>query len=169
MKAIEIRIQDIPLALALRPADLDEIIDLRHQQLRQGLPRETAVFDGDRAPTSRHVTAAMGGRVVACATVHLNRWEGEPAWQLRGMAVEPALRGRGVGRALLAYLESGLRDESPAVQVFWCNARVPAAAFYERQGWLVVSDPFDIPTAGPHVRMVKRISTAGNKTGATEV
>jgi ribosomal protein S18 acetylase RimI-like enzyme len=72
------------------------------------------------------------------------------------MAVSPEVRGRGVGQALLEFLESGLRAESPVRQL-WCNARTPAVGFYERQGWRVVSEVFDIPTAGPHVRMVKRL------------
>ena len=31
-----------------------ETLDLRHVILRPGLPRETAIFPGDDAPTSRH-------------------------------------------------------------------------------------------------------------------
>jgi GNAT superfamily N-acetyltransferase len=70
------------------------------------------------------------------------------------MAVAPDLRGRGVGQALLNFLETSLRGES-AVRQLWCNARTPAAGFYERQGWRAVSEVFEIPTAGPHVRMTK--------------
>jgi GNAT superfamily N-acetyltransferase len=149
----ETRPDDTPLTLRL--AALDEIIDLRHANLRQGLPRDTALFEGDELPTSRHVAAAIDGRVVGCATVHLNQWQGQPAWQLRGMAVAPDLRGRGVGQALLAFLEASLRAGSPPVRQLWCNARTPAVGFYERQGWRVVSEVFEIPTAGPHVRMTK--------------
>lgn len=141
----------------LRDVALDEIIDLRHENLRQGLPRDTAIFEGDRLPTSRHVAASIGGRVIGCATVHLNEWAGRPAWQLRGMAVAPDARGRGIGQALLEFLESALRAESPVRQL-WCNARTPAVGFYERQGWRVVSEVFEIPTAGPHVRMTKRLA-----------
>src|SRR5438445_357877 len=71
------------LATQIRRATADEVIDLRHAILRAGLPRETAVFPGDDDPAARHFVATRNGRVVGCATLHLNRWEKEPAWQLR--------------------------------------------------------------------------------------
>ena len=36
---------------------------------------------------------------------------------------------------------------------FWCNARTTAIGFYEQAGWSTATDVFDIPTAGPHVKM----------------
>ena len=143
--------------IELRAVRLDEIMDLRHEVLRHGLPRESAVFDGDNAPTSRHYAAIHDGRAVGCATLHLNQWEGEPAWQLRGMATDPPFRGRGVGRALLQWVESDARAAGP-VRLLWCNARAPAVPFYQSQGWAIRSDLFDIPTAGPHRRMTKRLA-----------
>lgn len=144
------------LAVELRPAALDEIIDLRHDVLRHGLPREAAVFEGDSDPAARHYGAFVGGQPVCCVTLHVSRWEGEPAWQLRGMATAADVRGRGIGRALMAFLEAEVRAAS-AVRLFWCNARVPAAGFYRSIGWATRSDVFDIPTAGPHYRMTKRL------------
>jgi hypothetical protein len=46
--------------------------------------------------------------------------------------------------------------------LLWCNARrtIPAAGFYQKQGWTIVSDIFEIPTAGPHVKMSKRLKCA---------
>ena len=57
---------------------------------------------------------------------------------------------RGVGAALLIFAVDALR---PA-PLLWCNARIGAVPFYRRLGWRVVSDVFDVPTVGPHVRMV---------------
>jgi predicted GNAT family N-acyltransferase len=130
-----------------------EVIDLRHRVLRAGLARETAIFDGDDASTTRHFVAEHDDRIVGCVTLVLNEWHGEPAWQLRGMAVEPALQGRGVGNSLLRTVDDFVR--SSAARQLWCNARVPAVRFYERHGWAVVSEEFDIPTAGPHRKMTK--------------
>ena len=74
----------------VRPTTLDEILGLRHRVLRAGLPRETSLFGGDEAPTTRHLAAMdRDGLVVGCATLHLNELNGETAWQLRGMAVAP--------------------------------------------------------------------------------
>ena len=148
------------MPLSIRRAALEEIIDLRHVMLRQGMPRSAAIFEGDARPDSRHYTALMEDRVVGCATFHLNQWENQPAWQLRGMAVLGDLGRRGIGRALLAFAEWDiLAGES--VHLMWCNARVPAIGFYEKQGWEVRSNAFDVPTAGPHVKMVRVFAMPG--------
>lgn len=137
----------------IRRVELDEIIDLRHAVLRAGLERHTAIFEGDRAATARHYGAFDADRLVGCATAHLNTWEGQPAWQLRGMAVSPTHQSRGIGREVLAFVERDLADMP--VRQLWCNARVPAAPFYQKLGWAIASEPFEIPTAGPHVKMTR--------------
>ena len=144
--------------LELRRALVEELISLRHGVLRYGLPRETAVFDGDDAPTTRHYGAFEGPAAVGCATLMLNQWEGEPAWQVRGMATDARFRSRGLGAALLEMAEGELAIERSPVRLLWCNARVPAVRFYKTLGWAVRCEPFDIPTAGPHVRMTKRLA-----------
>jgi GNAT superfamily N-acetyltransferase len=87
----------------------------------------------------------------------LNAWEGEPAWQLRGMATDASLQSLGVGKAVLDYLTELALARPRRVRLFWCNARVPALRFYTRQGWQVMSDQFEIPTAGPHRKLMKRL------------
>jgi GNAT superfamily N-acetyltransferase len=139
----------------IREAGVEEIVDLRHRVLRAGLPRQSAVFEGDRGGSTRHFAAVVGGTVVGCLTLHLNEWEGEPAYQLRGMATDDTVRGTGVGMMLMHAAEAYVR--STGVPMMWCNARVPAVGFYLRTGWKVMSEEFDIPTAGPHVRMTRKL------------
>jgi GNAT superfamily N-acetyltransferase len=146
--------------ITIRRISAAEVVDLRHAVLREGLPREAAVFPGDDALSARHYGAFVGPALVCCATLHLNEWQGERAWQLRGMATAPGHRGRGIGRRLVEWMQSDLRRDSD-VRLLWCNARVPAVEFYRRMGWHVVSAVFDIPTAGPHVRMTKRLEGEG--------
>ena len=145
--------------VVVRPARWEEIIDLRHAVLRQGLPREEAFFPGDDATSSRHCGAFVNATAVGCATLSASQWEGEPAWQLRGMATLPGFRGKGLGRALLEQVEGDLSagDANQPGALLWCNARTPAIGFYENMGWRVISAPFEIPTAGPHVKMIKRL------------
>jgi GNAT superfamily N-acetyltransferase len=71
------------------------------------------------------------------------------------MAVEESYRSSGVGKRLLGAVEKLAIDSQ--TRLLWCNARVPALRFYEKAGWRVVSEQFDVPTAGPHVKMLKRI------------
>jgi GNAT superfamily N-acetyltransferase len=142
-----------------------KILPLRHRILRAGLPSETANFDGDNAVSTLHVAALAGDVlgaspvVAGCLSFMLNTYNGEPAWQLRGMAVDEPHQGRGLGRKLLTWGEAAVAAEGKAIW-FWCNARTPAAAFYQKQGWKVVSEVFEIPTAGPHVKMCKKINGA---------
>ena len=150
-----------------RRATPAEIIDLRWRILRDGLPRAEAMFPGDDLPTSLHYAAverpAGGGgagvspAAVSCATLHLEPWDDEPAYRLRGMATDDGYRGLGLGRALLELAEADVRGHTP-IRLLWCNARTPALEFYRRQGWEVRSGVFDIPTAGPHVKMTKRLA-----------
>ena len=134
-------------------AAVEAIRPLRHAVLRPDLPAESACFPGDDAAATIHLAARAGGQVIGCASFMPSEFAGAPAWQLRGMATAPGWRGRGVGARLLAHADDLLADEP--VRLLWCNARVTAIGFYERQGWQVVSEEFDIPTAGPHRRMTR--------------
>jgi GNAT superfamily N-acetyltransferase len=140
--------------VTIRRAMATELIDLRHRVLRAGLPRSEAIFPGDDLPSSFHFAAIAGpSSVIGCATFHHNSWENAPAYQLRGMATDPDWAGKGIGKAVLSYAIETITSGSP-VHRFWCNARLIAIPFYQRMGWKIVSDLFEIPTAGPHYRMV---------------
>jgi GNAT superfamily N-acetyltransferase len=141
--------------IIIRRADAAELVDLRHRVLRQGLPREQAIFPGDELPTSGHFGAFADGIAVCCATFHLSQWDDQPAYQLRGMATDTAYRGRGLGRAVLELAEKTITADRRILQL-WCNAREIAVPFYQTAGWVIVSERFHIPTAGPHFRMTKR-------------
>lgn len=92
--------------------------------------------------------------LVSCGSFMLNSYKEEPAWQLRGMATETGFQSKGFGGNLLVCAESAIVKNSN-VQRFWCNARVPAIPFYQKHGWKIDSEEFDIPTAGPHRKMAK--------------
>jgi GNAT superfamily N-acetyltransferase len=144
-------------AVVLRVARLDEILPLRHRELRPGLPLEAAVFDGDTDASTRHFGAFVDGAAVACASLMARPWHGEPAWQLRGMATRADVVRHGLGSALLRFVEGAAGDPP----LLWCNARLGAVPFYERQGWTVASARFEIAGVGPHHAMVRRPRTCG--------
>jgi predicted GNAT family N-acyltransferase len=88
--------------------------------------------------------------------------DGVPAGAGRFVVVEPGLarigrmavvddvRGRGVGAALLRFLEAEARRRG--AERFTLNAQVSARGFYEKAGYRAVGEVFD--DAGiPHVRM----------------
>ena len=67
------------------------------------------------------------------------------------MATAPGARGKGAGTAVLDALLAHATAEG--AQRIWCNARTPARRFYERAGFRVISEEFDLPMIGSHVVM----------------
>ena len=143
----------------IRTISAAETIALRWPVLRPGFPRETAIFDGDDAPGTLHFGAFVGDRLVGVASIYLVPCPEKipaqpgvsPAFQLRGMATLPEVRGAGFGKALLDACVAAARENGAAI--LWCNARTSAADFYAKNGWRIVGAEFDIPTVGPHFRM----------------
>lgn len=134
----------------------EAVLDLRHRVLRQGQPFESAIFEGDDEPTAIHLGAFERGTLVGCVSLIQREWKGEPAWQMRGMAVDESMRKSGVGAMLLAEVDLIVAASEFSRQI-WCNARLVAKGFYERHGWKVESEQFEIPTAGPHHVMSRRV------------
>ena len=146
----------IPEGTTIQKVSPAAIIGLRHKVLRPGLPIETAHFKGDEE--GRHyvlfLTDLPENDPVSCLSFMLNECDGQPAWQLRGMATDKSLQGSGLGGALLDWSEQAILLASP-VHALWCNARINAVGFYVKHGWEVVSEEFDIPGVGLHRKMTK--------------
>jgi predicted GNAT family N-acyltransferase len=126
---------------------------LRGAVLRPGRPVE---IPGDDDPATFHLVARTAeGQVVGVVRFHPNPcpWrDAGAAWQLRGMATDPAVRGAGAGRALV---REGLRRVAErGGDLVWCDARAAAAGFYERMGFTVVTEPYEISPIGPHLGML---------------
>lgn len=123
--------------------------ELRHRCLRAGQPLETAVYDVDELPTTTHAAAYLDGLLVGVATLHE---DGPEPFRLRirGMVVEPARRGAGVGARLVRALQRIAAAQGTGV---WCNARAAAVAFYQGCGFRPVGPVFELPDIGPHSRM----------------
>lgn len=140
----------------IRRATVGEIIELRHVILRAGMDFDAAKFGGDDATDTLHFGAFEGGANVGCVSLMRAEMPGdavsEAAYQLRGMACRADRQGCGIGARLLRFAERDVIEHTD-VRVMWCNARTPAVGFYQRHGWVVISEEFDIPTAGPHRRM----------------
>jgi len=135
---------------ALRwPEEAETLHGLRRRVLYPGLPATKALYPGDEDPGVVHLGAFdADGRFVGCASL-FPREDG--TLQLRGMAVDTSLQRGGVGAAIVraAYdVAAGQRRPS-----LWCNARLLAVGFYERQGWMVEGGQFDVPDIGPHYVM----------------
>jgi GNAT superfamily N-acetyltransferase len=128
--------------------------DIRHIVLRGGLPRESCYWETDRLPGTFHLGGWLDGKQTGTSTFQPEPDPGLPgveAYRIRGMAVLPEARGKGVGTLML--LAGCGRVRGLGVKYMWCDARIGAAEFYRRHGWVIHGELFDIPTAGPHYRM----------------
>jgi GNAT superfamily N-acetyltransferase len=142
----QLSVREIPIA-ETRP--LRQAILRPHQDLQELAAHEppdafaVGVFDGDRLVSVGFVAP-----------------EGDPGeWRIRGMATEPDIRGRGAGGAVLdALLAHACKQGGTRA---WCNARTPARPFYERSGFTIASDEFELPQIGPHFVMQRNIAAAG--------
>ena len=163
-----------------RAVAVEVVGPLRARILRPGLPLEQSVYPGDDHPGATHVAVLVSGTsgsdadegdlfddevVVAVGSVleedppPVLAGSGEVAaaapggrfWRVRGMATAEGWRSRGLGGAVLhALLE---RAAAGGAEVVWCNARLPAIAFYRRADFREVGGVFEAPGIGPHVVM----------------
>ena len=128
--------------------------ELRRAVLRPHLSLDD-VLPGDDLLDAVHVAAVEDGRPLCTCFIYADScpWRpGEPAWHLRQMATAAQVRGRGLGRDVVAAAEACARERGASV--LWCYARAGAAAFYERCGWRRHGDVFtDEEHTIPHVRM----------------
>lgn len=130
-----------------RAISIEETRPLRQAVLR---PHQTVDDLAAQEPAAAFAVGAFdGGRLAAVGFVAPEG--GADAWRVRGMATAPEARGRGAGTAVLAALVE--HAERSGARRIWCNVRVPARSLYERAGFAVASDVFELPEIGPHVVM----------------
>jgi predicted GNAT family N-acyltransferase len=153
-----------------RSCTVEDILPLRHAVLRAGKPLETARFSYDELETTRHYglfddnlsplvcltllrQPLKVDNMVAAVLPGLIPGSSVEAWQLRGMATAEGQQGSGLGTRLMQF---ALEDAQTLgfSEVFWCNARIKAVKFYQRNGWQIVSEEFDVPGIGPHFVMI---------------
>jgi GNAT superfamily N-acetyltransferase len=143
------------VSIEVRAASADEVRRLRRDVLRPGGTLDPPPYDLN--PATRHVGAFDDGDVVGCVTVFPAVYADEPdAWQLRGMAVDPAYQGQGIGRLVLdAAIELVTATGAPLI---WANGRVSAVSFYQQAGWQAVGEVFEYgPAKLAHLVVVRKL------------
>lgn len=148
---------------------------LRHAVLRPNQPLTACAYPGDDDPTSIHLGIAdptrTDGTLIAIAsfyreptpTTHADNPTADdrpctldlrkPDLRIRGMAVLPDHRGKGLGSALIDEGIRIARGQSPIPMIAWCNARTTACGYYEKLGFARRGDEFEIEGIGPHFVM----------------
>jgi GNAT superfamily N-acetyltransferase len=67
------------------------------------------------------------------------------------MATAEDRRNEGVGAAVLQAVIEHVRQRGGGL--LWCNARMPAVAFYQKAGFRTRGESWTDPVIGPHVAM----------------
>jgi len=143
--------------LVIRPVELgsaqyQKTLALRRAVLLEpfGIPLREACGDDDGAV---HWAAFDGDSCVGCLLL-IDRGGG--TWQLRQMAVAPALQRGGIGRRLVLAAVEGAREAGGALLL--AHAREPAVPFYEAVGFVTSGEPFE-QVGLPHRRVVLALAT----------
>lgn len=133
-----------------------ETFMVRHPVLRQGKPVDSCKFDEDDLPTTFHLGAFYNDKLVGVVTIlkkDKKSFDKKNQFQLRGMAVLQEYQGQGIGAVLVKQSEDRVIEQKGSL--IWLNARQVAVNFYERLGYKISSDKFEIPLIGVHYTMTK--------------
>ena len=148
---------------------------LRQKILRPQFKVKTCGFPQDGNPSSAHFGAfADNKEIVGIVSVFLqDETEGKllttdsvNSWQIRAMATDESVRGKGYATALLksveAYISSydykGNKKQAKGCStLIWCNARSGAVGFYEKEDYKIAGKEFEIEGVGAHFRMRKKL------------
>jgi ribosomal protein S18 acetylase RimI-like enzyme len=144
---------------SIRRTSIDEVRQLRNSILRPGFPPETCVYTSDEAKITFHAGAFIADELVGIASVFKEPppfQKNSKAWRLRGMAVKENARRLGCGTALIDACLNHI-DKMEGT-LLWCNARVDSLPFYEKNGFQVIGDRFNIPESGLHYVMWRSAS-----------
>ena len=146
--------------------------ELRRRVLRDGSPDADVRFGGDDAPGAFHLAvvdeSAQSADVIAVGSFSPTT-AASTIWQLRGMAVDHAHQGQGLGRAVLSAAASRLRQAG--AMLLWANVRDSAAGFYERAGWTIVGGGFNTEIGLPHhvgVLPLETVDAGNSRSGRPE-
>lgn len=132
-------------ALRVVAVDPRALHDLRRRVLRDDDATIDVENRGDELPTTVHLGGYLLERLVVGASFFEVPAPFDPtgaAYQLRYMATDFDVRGRGLGSRLLAHAFAVLAPRG--VTLLWANARTSAVDFYVATGWRVLEDSLHV-------------------------
>ena len=130
---------------------------VRQPVLRPGKTIDTCIFDGDSLPTTLHFgiyddKVLLG--VISVFEANHPFFSEENQFQIRGMAVLDANQKKGLGEKLVQKAEEYIALQQQGSRI-WFNAREIAVGFYQKMGYAMIGDAFNIGDIGPHYVMHK--------------
>ena len=134
----------------------EETYNLRKEVLRKNIDLPYK-FNGDLEESTFHLGAFKENKLVGIVSFMESSFKEIKGtqYQLRGMATLPEVRGEGFGNLLIKKGTEILQQK--AIEFVWCNAREVALGFYQRNGFEIVGQSFDIQKVGVHFKMVREL------------
>ena len=135
---------------------------LRSLVLRPDQSPEMTAYVGYYAPDTLHFGALRNKHLVGIVTVMHQAPTDSPGfysenfWLLRGMATLPEVRRQGYGAALVRAACAYVAREQG--MYLWCDARESAVGFYQKLGFVIRGNRFNLASTGPHYRMWHQIT-----------
>jgi GNAT superfamily N-acetyltransferase len=133
-----------------------ETFSVRHPVLRAGKPVESCRFDGDNLESTKHFGLFLENNLIGVISLFENTnslFTPEKQFQIRGMAVLDNQQKKGFGADLVNYAENYIREQNG--KLIWFNARINAVGFYEKLGYKIIGDAFEIGDIGTHYVLFK--------------
>lgn len=136
---------------------IDLTLDLRSRILRNGKPLAECTFPTDQVEGIFHLAFYVDEEISTIASFFPNNYKDskELGYQLRGMATDLPHTGKGYGKQLIEFAVEYIKNTN--AQYIWCNARSSAVKFYQKLGFELVSDEFEIAGVGPHYEMILKL------------
>ncbi|HEY9082641.1 MAG TPA: GNAT family N-acetyltransferase [Vicingaceae bacterium] len=119
---------------------------------------EECKLDIDDMPTTFHVGVFKNNEIVAIGTFlqqQNEKFDAKNQYRLRAMATSPKVRGENFGKQVIDFALEELKNRK--VDLLWCDARKVALGFYEKMGFNILGDFYEVPIIGKHKLMYKRI------------
>lgn len=129
--------------------EYDATIELRYRILREPLGIGYAEWDRSQDVHDTHVAARLNDAIVGCLVL---TDPGSGILKMRAVAVDEAMQGKGIGRAMVEFSEIFARENG--FETIKLSARVTAIPFYLNLGYEVISEEYEEVTI-PHRMMAK--------------
>jgi GNAT superfamily N-acetyltransferase len=161
----EMRRELANFAFHVHQVEPQQLYDLRRRVLRDDDPAVDVSNCADNTDTSLHFGGFLDERAVVSASfyaVGAPFAPEEPAFQLRYMATDFDVQGRGLGARLLTLALEELARRG--VSRVWANARTSALSFYGATGWSVVPESLFVSSETGIDHVVIHRSLVGDST-----
>jgi GNAT superfamily N-acetyltransferase len=150
------------VTFSVRRVQASELLDLRRRVLRADNPESSVEDSRDGEDDALHFGGFLGERLVASASWFVS----DPplnkelrSYQLRYMAIDYDVQGRGYGGIVVATAIEELRARG--AQQLWAYARDSALGFYVATGWTAVegSQHISKETGLPHTVIFRLVTS----------